>query len=313
MTPVLFAVMSGGGRVHRRTIVGAAIVAVVAACGTLAVSAATSDREPVRRTVWGVAAPPNAPGQELNLQRVVIDPGAELPEHFHEGTQLASIRAGVLTYEVVSGAVQVTRADGTTETVGGPGTVKLRRGDTIVEDESLVHYGRNAGRKPVVIELAALLHQGAPLATPVGEVPDTTPMRVETLLTSESRTLRQAGPDGSTTYGWNRLVGTSTVDGQPVEVELLASVDYTEGNGPFFSFVTLTFSDGSTLALSMQGVTTAAPDSADARFAATMGVVAGSGAHVDTVGSGTFTGDRPAAFGGQVNAVFDLDLTKREG
>ncbi len=298
---------------HRRTIVGAALVCLVVVFGALAVSAATAEREPVRRTVWGEAAPPNAPGQALTLQQVVVDPGAELPEHFHAGTQLATIRAGVLTYDVVSGAVQVTRADGSTETVTGPGTVKLRRGDTIVEDESLVHYGSNAGGKPVVIELAALLHQGAPLATPVGGVPDTTPMRVETVLTSDSQMLHRAGPDAETTYGWNRLLGTATVDGQPVQVELLASVTYTRGNGPFFSFVTLTFADNSTLALDKQGMTTAQPDTADSSFVATMGVIAGTGTHVDTVGSGTFTGDRLAALGGQVDAVIDLDLAKKEG
>jgi quercetin dioxygenase-like cupin family protein len=313
VTPVLFAVMAGGGRGRRRTIVAVAVVALAVTGAALTVGAATATREPVRRTVWGQTATPNAPGQQLNLQQVVVDPGAALPEHFHEGTQLAAIRAGVLTYEVVSGSVQVTRADGSTETVAGPGTVKLRRGDSIIEDESLVHYGRNAGRKPVVIEIAALLRQGAPLATPVGDVADTTPMRVETVLTSEARTLHQAGPDASVTYGWNRLVGTATVDGQPVEVELLASVDYTAGNGPFFSFVTLTFGDGSTLAFAMQGVTTAEPDTADASFTATMGVIAGTGTYVDAAGSGTFTGDRPAALGGQVNAVFDLDLGKREG
>ena len=165
----------------------------------------------------------------------------------------------------------------------------------------------------MVIDLAALLHDGAPLATLSGEVPGTTPVHLETLLTSEARTLYQVGPDATTTYGWNRLTGTATVDGQPVAVELLASVDYTEGNGPFFGFITFSFGDGSTLGITMQGMTRAAPDTADATFVATLGVIGGTGTYVDAAGHGTFTGDRPAALGGQVNAVFDLDLGKVEG
>ena len=329
MTPVLFAAMVGPGQAARRTVIATAVIAIAASTGALAVWAATAEREPVTRTILGETAPVNAPGQEMTLQRVVIDPGAELPEHFHEGTQLARIRSGVLTYHVVSGAVAVTRADnavghgagGSTEIVTAPGTVKLRAGDTIVEDESLVHYGENRGTRTVVIELVALLHEGAPLSTGAGSVPNggagsvpgTTPMRLETVLTSVSRTLYQVGPGTTSTYGWNRLTGAATLDGQPVTIELLASVDYTAGNGPFSGFVTFTFADGSTLGVTMQGMTRAAPNTTDASFAATLGVIGGTGTYVDAAGHGTFTGERQAALGGQVDAVFDLDLDKLEG
>src|SRR5690242_10293989 len=129
---------------------------------------AASKPAPIQRTVYGTAEPGNAPGQSLTLQQVVIAPGAKLPTHFHEGTQLATIRSGVLTYNVVSGTVSVTRKGAKSPTTVGPGVVKLRRGDTIVETQSLVHYGANQGKVPVVIELAALLQDGAPLSTPVG-------------------------------------------------------------------------------------------------------------------------------------------------
>ena len=280
VTLVLFAAMitPGGGRSRTSRRVALAVVVVsVLGTGALAAAAAsggaaTGAKEPVRRTIWGETKPLNAPGQDMTLQQVVIEPGAQLPEHFHEGTQLANIRSGVLTYHAVSGSVAVTRADGSNETVTGPGTVKLRRGDWIVEPESLVHYGENQGSKPVVLELVALLHDGAPLSTATGDVPDTTPLQLATLLTSESRTLYQTGPDAATTYGWNRLLGAATVDGQEVTIELLASVAYTSGSGPFSGFVTIRFPDGSSLALSMQGATVARPDGADASFAATLGV-----------------------------------------
>jgi len=316
VTPVLFAAMITPGGARSRTFGRVTLTVVVLAvlgAGALAAAAATGEKEPVRRTIWGATLPVNAPGQDLTLQQVVIDSGAELPEHFHEGTQVASIRSGVLTYHAVSGSVAVTRADGSTETVTGPGTVKLRRGDWIVEPESLVHYGENQGEKPVVLELVALLRDGAPLSTAVGDGPGTTPLHFETLLASESRTLYQTGPDAAITYGWNRLLGTATVDGQDVAIEMLGSVDYTAGSGPFSGFVTFRFPDGSSLTVTMQGITAARPDGADASFAATLGVIGGSGTYAEAAGSGTFTGSRPAELGGQVNATFDLDVGTKEG
>jgi len=289
------------------------LVAVVALGIVFAAVAAyaAKDKEPVRRIVSGTTEPQNSPGQSLILQQVVIDPGAKLPEHFHEGTQLATIKAGVLTYNVVSGAVTVTHKDGTTETLNAPNQVKLRVGDTIVEPESLVHYGANEGKKTVVIELAALLHDGAPLSTVVGTGATGEAMKLETMLSSQSRTLYQTGPGNESTYGWNRLTGTSTLNGQPVSIEMLATVDYTKGNGPFNGVITFTFADGSTLGVSMVGLTTAQPNGTDASFASTLGVIGGTGKYVNSAGSGVFTGTRSAALGTDVGAVFTLQLRPR--
>ena len=52
----------------------------------------------VTRTILGVAEPQNAPGQTMLLQDVRIAPGAKLPSHFHQGTQLARVMKGTLTY-----------------------------------------------------------------------------------------------------------------------------------------------------------------------------------------------------------------------
>src|SRR5204863_9093217 len=133
-----------------------------------AVAAAKVQGNGVTRTPLGQAAPANAPGQALYLQQVTIAPHAKLAEHFHQGTQVARVISGVLTYNIVSGTAAVTRAGGRTEDVSGPNKVLLRPGDALVETSSLVHFGANDTNKPVVIELAPLLEQGAPLATPVG-------------------------------------------------------------------------------------------------------------------------------------------------
>src|SRR3954447_6985186 len=111
----------------------------------------------VTRTPLGEAAPSNAPGQKLYLQQVTIAAHAKLPEHFHEGTQVAHVVSGTLTYNIVSGTAAVMRANGKTQDIAGPNKVLLQPGPPLVETASLVHYGANGTSKPVVIELAALL------------------------------------------------------------------------------------------------------------------------------------------------------------
>ena len=284
---------------------------VVGAVTGAVVAYAAKDEEPIRRVIYATTEPANAPGQSMTLQEIEIDPGAKLPEHFHEGTQLATIKAGVLTYEVVSGTVMVIRGDGSTETLSAPNTLKLRVGDSLVENEALVHFGANEGKKKVVLDVAALLHDGAPLATTIGSGATGDTIKLETTLSSQARTLYQVGPGNESTYGWNRLTGTSALNGQPVSIEMLATVDYTKGNGPFSGVVTFTFADGSTLGVSMVGSTTAEPNGTDAAFASTLGVIGGTGQYVNTTGYGTFTGTRSAALGTDVGAVFTLQLRSR--
>ena len=261
----------------------------------------------VTRTPLGEAAPANAPGQQLYLQSVTIAPHAALPEHFHQGTQVARVISGTLTYNIVSGTAAVTRADGKAEDVAGPNKVLLQPGDSLVETASLVHYGANDTTTPVVIELAALLEQGAPLATPVGSGATGAPLHVTTALASQTRTLLNAGPKGSITYGWNRLTGGARLDGRNVAVEMLGNVNYISGNGPFFGFITFTVDDKSTLAVSMQGQAVQSPTGASS-VAATLGIFGGTGRYEKATGTGTFVGSRPAAVGATVDSTFDLTV-----
>jgi quercetin dioxygenase-like cupin family protein len=143
-----------------------AATAVATSGGSIAAQTTTTSSG-ITRIELAQGVPANAPGQELYLQEVRIAPGAKLPTHFHQGTQVASVRKGVLTYDIVSGSAQVTRADGTVEAFDAPATIKLRKGDALLEPETDVHFGSNDTKKPVVILVAALLEQGAPLATPL--------------------------------------------------------------------------------------------------------------------------------------------------
>jgi hypothetical protein len=303
------------GRVARArgaTVVGTALLLTVALVGPVPGAGAGSSPAPTAtRDELGEGEPLNAPGQTLYLQRVTIPPGVALPEHFHEGTQVARVRTGVLTYEVLSGAVTITRRDGTVETVQGPATVKIRAGESLFEAESLDHRGSNAGKKPVVIEVGALLRTGAPLATPIGSAAEGTALTVEAELTSQATQLTNVGANGAVTYGWNRLTGTATDASGPVQVELLGSVAYRDGAGPFSGFVTFTFADGSVLGTQIQGVAT--KDAAGAtQFASTLGVIDGTGRYLGAKGSGRFTGSRDAALGQPVKAKFEITIAPPE-
>jgi quercetin dioxygenase-like cupin family protein len=117
-----------------------------------------------------------APGRELILSRVVVQPGAKLALHHHLGTQVARIQSGVLHYTVREGSVGVRHG----KSDQGPRVIRkleagdsadLRAGNWIVEQPSAVHRAENRASRPVVIYLATLLEKGAPPSTPVSPSP----------------------------------------------------------------------------------------------------------------------------------------------
>jgi len=90
---------------------------------------------------------------------------------------------------------------------------------------------------------------------------------------------------------------------------MLGNVSYVKGAGPIFGFVTYTFADGSTLGVQFQGAATVSAGGDETTFAATLGVLGGTGRYVSATGAGIFTGSRKAALGTTVNATFDLTIT----
>ncbi len=297
-------------RTKRLALVALVVVLLLGAAGALAIRSGDDEPAPagVTRVRLGQASPANAPGQTLYLEQVTIAPGAKLSEHFHQGTQVARVVSGVLTYNIISGTAVITRADGRSEEASGPTAVRLGAGETVAETRGLVHFGANDGSRPVVIELAALLEDGAPMATAAGGAAGGTALQLTTNLESQSRTLITAGEGDAVVYGWNRLGGTARLDGQPVRVDMLGSVDYVAGSGPISGFVTFAFPDGSTLGVAMQGTARASAGSADTAFTATLGVTGGTGRYIGATGSGTFVGSRQAALGTAVAATFDLKV-----
>jgi quercetin dioxygenase-like cupin family protein len=111
-----------------------------------------------------------AKGKTLGLSRVTIPTGGTIALHHHEGTQVAYIQSGVLTYTVKAGSVTVMSGPADTPTVvrkiNGGQTGKIRAGQWIVEQPSTVHQAANNGSAKIVIYLSTLLRTGAPPSTP---------------------------------------------------------------------------------------------------------------------------------------------------
>lgn len=134
-------------------------------------------------------------------------------------------------------------------------------------------------------------------------------MQIDVVIASQEQMLYEVGAGGESVYGWNRLVGEGELDGEPVTVEMLGNVDYVDGGGHFFGFVTITFADGSIVGLRMEdGDATPASDEGGATFASELAVIDGTGAYEGVTGSGTFEGSRDEALGGAVSSAFELDL-----
>jgi len=126
-------------------------------------------------------------------------------------------------------------------------------------------------------------------------------------LTSEGSTLQQVGKSGEITYGWNHLTGTAASDSGDIKVDMLGNVQYTEGSGPFFGFVTLRFASLSDVAFRMRGRAALQSDgSTDLK--AKLRVIGGNGALIGVKGGGEFTGTRAAAVGSPIELDFTIRL-----
>ena len=111
-----------------------------------------------------------AKGRTLGLSRVTIPVGGEIALHHHEGTQVAYIQKGVLTYTVKSGSVTVMSGPADSPTlvrrIAAGQTGRIAAGQWIVEQPATIHQAANKGKSPIVIYLSTLLRTGAPPSTP---------------------------------------------------------------------------------------------------------------------------------------------------
>ena len=162
----------------RSTLLAVSAVLVVSGCGADtqprgAEATATAESTPsatsadIVREELGSTEPKNAPGETLYMTRVTFEPGYRIPTHTHAGVQMAYIEKGTLTYTVVRGGSVPINEDGKTRVLGSGETTEVAAGTWIVENEAVVHYGRNETDEEVVILTSALLESGEPFSTEV--------------------------------------------------------------------------------------------------------------------------------------------------
>lgn len=126
-------------------------------------------------------------------------------------------------------------------------------------------------------------------------------------LTSVDTSLRSINSD-SGIAGWNRLQGTTTLDGQSCDLDMQATVTYRNGSGPFFGLVTLTRPDNSSLVMRMDGEAFKNASSGDTSFTSQLLVLGGTGTYANATGRGTFTGSRSGVLGSPVQLKFEISL-----
>ena len=132
-------------------------------------------------------------------------------------------------------------------------------------------------------------------------------LRAEMSLSSDFSVLQKVGPDETQTYGWNRLVGTTTSNLGEFDVEMLGNVNYENGNGPFFGFVTLTDTNGDMLSLQMDG-SAAVGDDGVTKLSSKLTVIGGTGVYISASGSGSFTGVRVAEVGAPIEFTMTVSI-----
>jgi hypothetical protein len=117
-----------------------------------------------------------------------------------------------------------------------------------------------------------------------------------TLDTAEAPVLviNEVGVNKEHRYGEAQLVGKAELAGEQVDVEVLAIVNYLDGNGPFEGFWTFTAGNGDRLALSYSGE--AEQRDGRGQLRGTVKVLGGTGRYAKVTGSGTVEGKRSGEF-----------------
>ena len=152
----------------RRFLIGLSALALAAVGGagaTLAISATSEPPAPTYNSLARVVNPLGAKGRALGLSRVVIQPGAKIPLHLHQGTQLGYIQRGTLTYTVEAGQAKVMTGPGDAQklvrVIKAGQTARVKTGQWLIEQPSNHHRAANNGSEPIVILLSNLLLKNA--------------------------------------------------------------------------------------------------------------------------------------------------------
>jgi hypothetical protein len=135
----------------------------------------------------------------------------------------------------------------------------------------------------------------------------TSTIDVTVTLASTQTVLTQVGKGGDITYGWNQLDGSTSTTSGKADVELLGNVQYVNGSGRFFGFVTMKFASLSTLGFLAEGKATKQADGST-KLKATLKVIDGNAAFTGATGTGSVSGTRTAALGSPIKITIKAKL-----
>ena len=169
---------------------------------------------------------------------------------------------------------------------------------------------RGIGRRTAALAVVALLGTSA-FALAAGGARAQSDVQKSTItvqLTSSQTVLEEVGRGGEITYGWNQLEGEAASESGDVSVTMLGNVQYTDGQGPFFGFLTLEYASLSTLGLRIVTGEAATQPDGSTDFTAKLKVIDGTAAMTGATGGGSVTGSREAALGSPIEITIKLRL-----
>jgi len=157
--------------VRKIAVASVALALTVTAAGGYALGASRRTATVVRQPLAVSPDPVGAAGRTIGLARVLIPPGVKLAPHYHEGTQVAYVQSGVLTYSVHRGSAELMRGPAApsprlVRRIRAGETVRIHAGEWLIEQPDDVHSAANRGHKTIVIYQATLLRTGAPPSNP---------------------------------------------------------------------------------------------------------------------------------------------------
>ncbi len=117
---------------------------------------------------------------------------------------------------------------------------------------------------------------------------------------------------GQEQFGVGRLASLVDVNGEQVTFEVLVSLEYFDGSGPFTGFISLFWPNGDSVVCRYQG-DAVRDDVGDSRWRSIVHVIDGSGSLTGATGGGTVSGFRSAALGGSVEYSVDLTIHRHRG
>jgi len=117
---------------------------------------------------------------------------------------------------------------------------------------------------------------------------------------------------GQEQFGVGRLASIVDIEGEQVTFEVLVSLEYTDGSGPFTGFLSLFWPNGDAVVCHYEAVVVR-DDDGNSRWSSILHVIDGSGSLTNATGVGTVSGFRSAALGGSVEYTVELTIHPPKG